>query len=86
MSPGKILTGGFPIAFLHFYFFKSKIMLILVLELDTAMSKEKKNTNIDQIKAAQKMLSDKRAVLKYLRGEKDLSSLKNQGIVLAKLK
>lgn len=50
------------------------------------MSKEKKGTNIDYIKAAQKMLSDKRAVLKYLRGEKDLSSLKNQGIVLAKLK
>lgn len=50
------------------------------------MKKEKKNTAIDYITAAKKMLSDKRSVLEYLKGEKSLASLKSKGITLAKLK
>lgn len=32
------------------------------------------------------MLSDKKLVLEYLKGEKTLTSLKNEGIILARLK
>lgn len=50
------------------------------------MKREKENTNANYIAAAKKMLSDKKLVLEYLKGEKTLTSLKNEGIILARLK
>ena len=50
------------------------------------MKREKKNTDTNYIAAAKKMLSDKKLVLEYLKGEKTLTSLKNEGIILARLK